>query len=44
MAVRIFFPEFLQVLQVRNFPARHLAYPRRNHRYSLSQMILLIRP
>ena len=37
-----FFHEFLQVLQVRDFLARHLAYPRRNHRYSLSQMILAL--
>lgn len=35
-----FFHEFLRVLQLRDFLARHLAYPRRNHRYSLSQMIL----
>ena len=37
-----FFHEFLQVLQVRDFLARHLAYPRRNRRYSLSQMILAL--
>src|SRR5664280_150037 len=37
-----FFHAFLQVLQVRDFLARHLAYPRRNHRYSLSQMILAL--
>src|SRR3989441_5259078 len=37
-----FFHEFLQVLQVRDFLARHLGYPRRNHRYSLSQMILAL--
>src|SRR5260370_14656114 len=37
-----FFHEFLQVLQVRDFLARHLLYPRRNHRYSLSQMILAL--
>jgi hypothetical protein len=37
-----FFHEFLQVLQVRDFLARHLAYPRRNHRYSLSQMIMAL--
>ncbi len=37
-----FFHEFLQVLQVRDFLARHLAYSRRNHRYSLSQMILAL--
>ena len=35
-----FFHEFLRVLQLRDFLARHLAYPRRNHRYSLSQIIL----
>jgi len=37
-----FFREFLQVLQFRNFLAHQLAYPRRNHRYSLSQMILAL--
>jgi hypothetical protein len=37
-----FFHEFLQVLQVRDFLARHLTYPRRNHRYSLSQMIMAL--
>src|ERR1035437_7245437 len=37
-----FFHEFLQLLQVRDFIARHLSYPRRNHRYSLSQMILAL--
>src|ERR1700694_31178 len=37
-----FFHEFLQVLQVRDFLARHLAYPRRNNRYHLSQMILAL--
>lgn len=37
-----FFHEFLQVLQLRDFLARHLVYPRRNHRYSLSQMILAL--
>jgi len=37
-----FFHEFLRVLQFRNFLARHLAYPRRNQRYSLSQMILAL--
>ena len=37
-----FFHEFLQVLQVRDFLAPHLAYPRCNHRYSLSQMILAL--
>jgi hypothetical protein len=37
-----FFHEFLQVVQVRDFLARHLTYARRNHRYSLSQMILAL--
>jgi hypothetical protein len=37
-----FFHEFLQLLQLRDFLARHLRYPRRNHRYSLSQMILAL--
>jgi hypothetical protein len=37
-----FFHEFLQVLQLRDFLARHLSYARRNHRYSLSQMILAL--
>ena len=37
-----FFHELLQVLQMRDFLARHLACPRRNHRYSLSQMILAL--
>jgi len=37
-----FFHEFLQVLQLRHFLARNLRYPRRNHRYSLSQMILAL--
>jgi len=37
-----FFHEFLQVLQLRDFLARHLAYPRRNRRYSISQMILAL--
>ena len=37
-----FFREFLRVLQVRNFLSQHLTYPRRNHRYSLSQMILAL--
>ncbi len=35
-----FFNEFIRVLQLRNFLARHLPYPRRNSRYHLSQMIL----
>lgn len=37
-----FFHEFLRVLQLRNFLATHLAYPRRNKRYPLSQMILAL--
>ena len=36
------FHEFLQVLQLRDFLARHLAYPRRHHRHSISQMILAL--
>lgn len=35
-----FFHEFLQVLQLRDFLARHLTYSRRNSRYSIAQMIL----
>jgi len=34
--------EFLRVLQSRNFLARQLTYPRRNRRYSLSQMVLAL--
>jgi hypothetical protein len=37
-----FFNEFIRVLQLRNFLARHLQYPRRNSRYHLSQMILAL--
>ena len=37
-----FFHEFLRVLQFRDCLARHLAYPRRNHRYSLSQAVLAV--
>lgn len=37
-----FFHEFLQVLQLRHFLAQNLRCPRRNHRYSLSQMILAL--
>jgi hypothetical protein len=37
-----FFREFLRVLQFRNFLARQLTYPRRNRRYSLSQMVLAL--
>jgi hypothetical protein len=35
-----FFHEFLRVRQFRDFLARHLVYPRRHHRYSLSQAVL----
>ena len=37
-----FFHEFLRLLQFRDFLARHLAYPRRNYRYTVSQMILAL--
>ena len=37
-----FFHEFLRVLQLRHFLARHITYPRRNSRYHLSQMILAL--
>src|SRR5207253_8111841 len=37
-----FFHEFLQVLQLRHFLSRNLRYPRRNRRYSVSQMILAL--
>lgn len=37
-----FFHEFTRVLQLRDFLARHLRYPRRNQRYSLSQMTLAL--
>jgi hypothetical protein len=37
-----FFHEFLRVLQLRHFLARHLTYPRRNGRYHLSQMIMAL--
>jgi len=37
-----FFHEFLRVLQLRNFLSRNLRYFRRNHRYSISQMILAL--
>ena len=32
--------EFSRMLQLRRFLTRHLRYPRRNHDYELSQMIL----
>src|SRR5947209_12731047 len=37
-----FFHEFLRVLPVRRFLTQNLDYPRRNQRYSLSQMILAL--
>ena len=37
-----FFHEFTRVLQLRDFLARHLRYPRRNQRYTLSQMTLAL--
>src|ERR1700687_6019396 len=37
-----FFQEFLRVLQVSRFLTQNLDYPRRNQRYSLSQMILAL--
>jgi hypothetical protein len=37
-----FFHEFLRVLQFRDFLARHLAYPRRHSRYTVSQMMLAL--
>jgi len=37
-----FFHEFLRVLQIRDFLTQHLRYPRRNQRYSTSQMILAL--
>lgn len=37
-----FFHEFLRVLQLRHFLARQLTWSRRNHDYSLSQMILAL--
>jgi len=37
-----FFHEFVRVLQLRNFLATHLTYPRRNNRYHLSQMIMAL--
>jgi hypothetical protein len=38
----LFFNEFTRVLQFRRFLTRHLLYPRRNQRYSLSQMIMAL--
>ena len=37
-----FLHEFIRVLQLRDFLARHLAYPRRNSDYSVSQMLLAL--
>jgi hypothetical protein len=37
-----FLHEFLQVLRIRRFLARRVPYPRRNHRYSVSQMLLAL--
>lgn len=37
-----FFHEFLRVLQVREFLTRQAPYCRRNHRYSVSQMLLAL--
>jgi len=37
-----FFHEFLSMLQFRHFLAQNLTYPRRNRRYSLSQMVLAL--
>jgi hypothetical protein len=36
----LFFNEFSRMLQLRRFLTRRLRYPRRNHDYQLSQMIL----
>jgi hypothetical protein len=38
----LFFNEFSRMLQLRRFLTRHLRYPRRNHEYQLSQMILTL--
>jgi len=38
----LFFNEFTRVLQFRRFLTRHLSYPRRNQRYTLSQMIMAL--
>jgi hypothetical protein len=37
-----FLHEFVRVLQLRNFLARHLNYHRRNSDYSVSQMLLAL--
>jgi hypothetical protein len=38
----LFFNEFTRVLQLRRFLTRHLWYPRRNQRHTLSQMIMAL--
>jgi len=38
----LFFNEFTRVLQLRRFLTRHLQYPRRNQRYTLSQMVMAL--
>jgi hypothetical protein len=38
----LFFNEFTRVLQFRRFLTRNLSYPRRNQRYTLSQMIMAL--
>ena len=38
----LFFNEFTRVLQFRRFLSRHLLYPRRNQRHTLSQMIMAL--
>ncbi|HZE82302.1 MAG TPA: IS1380 family transposase [Candidatus Polarisedimenticolia bacterium] len=38
----LFFNKFTRVLQFRRFLSRHLLYPRRNQRYTLSQMIMAL--
>lgn len=38
----LFFNEFTRLLQLRRFLTRHLWYPRRNQRYTLSQMIMAL--
>jgi hypothetical protein len=37
-----FLHEFIRMLQLRKFLARHLAYHRRNSDYSVSQMLLAL--
>ena len=38
----LFFNKFTRLLQLRRFLTRHLWYPRRNQRYTLSQMIMAL--